>query len=173
MRLVFEVIGHPEPAGSKRAVPIRRKGGGGWVSGGSRVIDANPNVLGWKTEVALAAHAAMMRLHRDNQAGCVIPPPDTLPAPTRPPLFEGPVGLAVVFTLLRPKGHHGTGRNAGKLRDSAPDYPCVKPDATKLLRGVEDAMTGVIWRDDAQVVEQFVSKRYGQPERVKVTVWTL
>jgi hypothetical protein len=153
-RLMFEVIGHPEPAGSKRAVPLHR-GGGGWAGGG-RVIDANPKAAPWKREVAVAAVDAMRIAYGPE-----------------PELFPGPRGLAVVFTVLRPKGHFGTGRNAGRLKESAPPYPIVKPDATKLLRGVEDALTGVVWRDDAQVVEQRVSKRYGEPESAAVTIWGL
>jgi Holliday junction resolvase RusA-like endonuclease len=141
IRLVFEVHGHPEPAGSKRSV------------GRHRIIDANPNVGPWKGQVSERAAAAMA------EAGYV--------------LFDGPLGLAVTFLRIRPQGHFRTGRNAGVVKDSAPAFPIVKPDATKLLRGVEDAMTGVVYRDDAQVVEQFVSKRYGDSEGVKVTVWTL
>jgi Holliday junction resolvase RusA-like endonuclease len=89
------------------------------------------------------------------------------------PLLEGPLGLAVVFNITRPKGHFGTGRNAGALKDSAPYWPTVKPDATKLLRGLEDALTGVVWRDDAQVVEQAVTKRYAEREGARVVVWEL
>jgi Holliday junction resolvase RusA-like endonuclease len=140
-RLVFEVHGHPEPAGSKRSV------------GRHRIIDANPNAGPWKGQVSERAAAAMRAADYA--------------------LLDGPLGLAVIFTRLRPQGHFGSGRNAGVVKDSAPGYPCVKPDATKLLRGVEDAMTGIVYRDDAQVVEQFVSKRYGDSEGVKVTVWTL
>jgi Holliday junction resolvase RusA-like endonuclease len=88
-------------------------------------------------------------------------------------MWDGPVGLAVVFHLRRPKGHFGTGRNADRVKASSPAWPCVKPDCTKLLRGVEDAMTGIVWRDDAQVVEQMVSKVYGAPERAQVRAWSL
>jgi Holliday junction resolvase RusA-like endonuclease len=151
-RLVFKVAGHPEPAGSKRIVGPKRKGGGGWVGGG-RVIDANPNAGPWKGIVSSRAAEAMIA------AGYT--------------LFDGPVGLAVIFTLVRPKGHFGSGRNVLRLKPSAPPFPIVKPDSTKLLRGVEDAMTGIVWRDDAQVVEQMVSKRYGEAEGAQVTVWTL
>lgn len=77
----------------------------------------------------------------------------------RPPL-EGAVRLEVVFRLPRPKGHYRSGRNASQVRPSAPLYPMVKPDATKLLRAVEDALTGILWRDDAQVVHQTVEKVY-------------
>ena len=41
----------------------------------------------------------------------------------------------------------------------------------KLTRAVEDALTGLVWRDDAQVVDEVLSKRYGAPERVEVRVW--
>jgi Holliday junction resolvase RusA-like endonuclease len=84
--------------------------------------------------------------------------------------LEGPLRLDVDFYLPRPKGHMGTGRNAGHVRGSAPAFPIVKPDATKLLRAVEDSLTGVVWRDDAQVAEQHVRKHYGEPARVEVRV---
>jgi Holliday junction resolvase RusA-like endonuclease len=36
----------------------------------------------------------------------------------------------------------------------------TKPDASKLIRAVEDALTHVVYRDDAQVVELVVGKFY-------------
>jgi Holliday junction resolvase RusA-like endonuclease len=141
----FTVVGHPQPAGSKRAFP--NKGGG--VS----VVDDNPKAKSWQAEVSVAAIQAMIDAELE--------------------MFEGPCGMAVIFTLVRPKGHFGTGKNAGVLKESAPPYPIVKPDTTKLLRGVEDAMTTIVYRDDSQVVEQAVSKHYGTPEGVRVSVWTM
>lgn len=47
-------------------------------------------------------------------------------------------------------------------------FPVVKPDADKLLRATLDAFTGVLYADDAQVVEASIVKRYGTPERVEV-----
>ena len=85
-------------------------------------------------------------------------------------LAEGPLRLDVTFFLQRPKGHYGSGRNGHLLKASAPEYPMVKPDATKLLRGVEDALTGIVWKDDAQIVTQNVCKRYGLPERAVIVV---
>ena len=81
-------------------------------------------------------------------------------------LLEGPLELDVVFYLPRPKGHYG----ARGLRPSAPRHPTVKPDATKLLRAMEDACTGLVWRDDAQIVKQVVAKSYGEPARVEIAV---
>lgn len=73
--------------------------------------------------------------------------------------LEGPLSLRVTFRLPRPKGHSG----ARGLLPSAPAYPTTVPDATKLLRCLEDGLTGVLWHDDAQIVEQVVVKVYGQP----------
>jgi Holliday junction resolvase RusA-like endonuclease len=157
-RLAFRVVGHPQPAGSKRAFPIKRKTGGMGVS----VTDANPKAKPWQAAVASAADDAMTLA----LAG-------ELDDPAPASFFHGPLGLSCIFTLARPKGHYRTGRYASSLRPRAPEWPVVKPDCTKLLRAVEDALTGVVWRDDAQVVEQAVSKRYGAPEGVSVVVWKL
>lgn len=82
-------------------------------------------------------------------------------------LLQGPLSLHVEFHLARPKGHYG----ARGLRPSAPTHPTVKPDTTKLLRGLEDALTGIVWRDDAQIVTQHAEKRYATgPEHVRIKV---
>jgi len=49
----------------------------------------------------------------------------------------------------------------------------VKPDIDKLIRSTTDAMTGIIYADDAQIVELSVRKHYGTPERVEVatSIW--
>jgi Holliday junction resolvase RusA-like endonuclease len=162
VRLHFVIHGKPQPAGSKRAFPIRRKQAGGWVATGKvAVTDDNPRARDWKEAVASGGYYAL--------AATV--PPDRYNGD--PSLLTGPLGLAVTFKLARPKGHFGTGRNVSKVKPSAPARPITKPDATKLLRAVEDALTGVVWRDDAQVVEQSVVKVYGEPEGAEVVVWTL
>lgn len=40
-------------------------------------------------------------------------------------------------------------------------YPCVKPDIDKLTRTILDALTGVLYIDDSQVVKLEVCKQYG------------
>jgi Holliday junction resolvase RusA-like endonuclease len=89
-----------------------------------------------------------------------------------PPL-DGPLALEMVFSLPRPKGHFGSGRNAGRVRPSAPAYPATKPDTTKLVRSTEDALKGIVWRDDAQVVEQVARKVYADRPGVLVTVYPM
>jgi Holliday junction resolvase RusA-like endonuclease len=73
----------------------------------------------------------------------------------------GPVIVGIRFRLARPKGHYGTGRNAGQLRPSAPKVPDVKPDIDKLVRSTLDGMGEAgVWRDDCQVVGLWVVKEY-------------
>ena len=49
--------------------------------------------------------------------------------------------------------------------------PTVKPDLDKLVRAILDAGTGILWKDDAQVVEfSRVRKCYGSPARVELSV---
>lgn len=137
------VYGAAAPAGSKRAVVNPS-------SGRAFVIDANKNVAAWKREVRQAAGEAF---HGE--------------------LYTGPVSVEFTFYRVRPKGHYGTGRNDGVLKASAPAYPTQAPDALKLARGVEDALTGLVYRDDAQIVDEVIRKRYGSPARVELTVLPL
>jgi crossover junction endodeoxyribonuclease RusA len=84
-------------------------------------------------------------------------------------LYQGPLQLTVLFYVPRPKSHYGV---KGQLK-SAPRYPTVRPDVTKLVRPLEDSLTGIVWRDDAQVVRQLAEKRYGEPARAEVRVTVL
>jgi len=63
---------------------------------------------------------------------------------------EEPVELLVHFYLERPK----TVKRA---------KPSVKPDLDKLLRSIGDALTGVVIKDDSQIVGVSAKKEYGEP----------
>ena len=77
-----------------------------------------------------------------------------------------PVEMDVTFILPRPKGDYGTGRNATKLKPSAPTHHTKTPDLDKLLRGLLDPMTvkcgGNVLSDDSVVVELNGRKRYAE-----------
>lgn len=137
----FVVHGRPQPAGSKRGF-VNPK------TGGVIITDANAKSRPWKQEVSSAARDVMGDAE----------------------LLAGPLDLKVTFQLARPKGHYGTGRNADVLKPSAPTHPTVKPDTTKLLRAAEDALTGIVWRDDSQVVTQFAQKVYGPHDCAYISV---
>lgn len=46
----------------------------------------------------------------------------------------------------------------------------TRPDSSKLLRAIEDALTGIVFHDDAQIVETHIRKHYGGPERVEIMI---
>ena len=72
------------------------------------------------------------------------------------PIIRGPVSVSMVFLFTRPKGHYGK----RGLKPSAPRWHSVKPDGSKLLRSTEDALSGVLFEDDARIVSSNVEKRY-------------
>jgi Holliday junction resolvase RusA-like endonuclease len=86
------------------------------------------------------------------------------------PLLEGPLLVEITFWMPRPKGHFGSGKNAGKLKANAPRFHVSAPDVLKLARGVEDACQGLIYRNDSAIVTELLQKPYGEPARCEVRV---
>jgi len=84
-----------------------------------------------------------------------------------------PVGVHVIFYQPRNKTDFGTGRNAHRLKPSAPRYPATRPDVDKYLRRVLDALSGVLYADDGQVVTVSAEKRWGDPARAEIKVWVV
>jgi Holliday junction resolvase RusA-like endonuclease len=143
--LTFCVWGHPQPAGSKRALPNKGR------PGAFVVVDDNPKARIWKHLVRKVA--ADVRALVDY------------------PVLEGAVAIKVTFLRERPKAHLRKTPRGEIVRGAAPVYPITKPDTLKLMRAVEDALTGVLYGDDAQIVTQTVSKIYARREGVEITVW--
>ena len=139
----FTVLGQQRPQGSKIPQAIYRDGKP-VVTKTGRVVTVvrndNPHLESWRQQVAWAAKIAF----------------------GDEPLILGPVQMMVVFTLLRTKGHYGSGKNAGKIKASAPTWHTVKPDTIKLVRAIEDSCTGIVWRDDSQVCRHVLEKRWGE-----------
>lgn len=79
--------------------------------------------------------------------------------------------IDITFRMDRPQSHYRTGRFSDTLKDSAPEYPIVRPDLDKLARAVNDALTKVIFKDDSQVVQMLIKKVYGFPEGIKVRIY--
>lgn len=87
----------------------------------------------------------------------------------RPPApLEGPISLTVLVYRSIPKGFSKAKRLAamcGRIR------PTTKPDLKNILAGVEDALKGIIWRDDSQVVDFGESgKWYSEAPRVEIRI---
>ena len=79
----------------------------------------------------------------------------------RPPM-TGVVIVDLCFHMPRPKGHFGTGKNAGIVRGSAPAFPIVKPDIDNLIKFYLDCMNGVVFEDDRQIIRCHASKLYSE-----------
>jgi len=69
------------------------------------------------------------------------------------------VTLSVVYGFARPKG-----------KDRLRCDPCVRPDVDKLCRALMDALTGIAYHDDGQVVALSVRKIYADQVCARVVV---
>ena len=75
-------------------------------------------------------------------------------------LFTEALAVEITFWFQRPRGHYGTGKKAGFVKDSAPRHHTIKPDVENCVKGVLDGMKGIVYRDDSQVVMLIAKKRY-------------
>ena len=93
------------------------------------------------TTEATAGHEAL--IHALAKAQCPEP-------------LTGPLRLAVTFGMPVPKSWSNVKQSkalGGQIK------PTGKPDLDNLLKAL-DGLTGVVWKDDAQVVDITASKRY-------------
>lgn len=70
-----------------------------------------------------------------------------------PPL-EGPIELRVLFLMPRPK------RMQWKTRPMPREWHTGKPDCENIIKSLQDALTGLVWVDDAQVCRLMAEKFY-------------
>jgi Holliday junction resolvase RusA-like endonuclease len=145
----------PAAAGPRPAITITVHGlpapqGSKRHLGNGVMIESSAKVKPWRQDVKHAALAIV----------------DNLPDWT---VLDGPLAVAMTFSFDRPKGHYRTGRNAHLLRAAAPHRPAGMPDLSKLARSTEDALTGVVWKDDARVVEYVaLGKWYAETDAADV-----
>jgi Holliday junction resolvase RusA-like endonuclease len=142
-RLVIEVLGTPAPKGSGRAMLV--DGHARLIASGSTVNQRQ--LRAWDTAVREAAAAAIGHV-------------------AAPPFVGVAVRLWVTFRLVRPAGHWGkTG-----VRRSAPPFPSMKPDLSKLLRATEDTLTGIVFDDDSRIVAATLAKIWAAPGTEGATI---
>lgn len=141
--IAFTVYGVAQPKGNMRA--FQRPGMRGPV-----LTDANRSVKSWQQLVAEAASAALDRLPLEERL-----------------VVSGGVRCEIFYFLPRPQA-----LNTPRYRGVEVAH-IKRPDIDKLTRAVLDALTAVLWVNDAQVVELVAVKRYaaiGLPARVDVRV---
>jgi crossover junction endodeoxyribonuclease RusA len=79
-----------------------------------------------------------------------------------PALLDGPLEVSMLFVMARPKS---------RKKDV---YVTTAPDISKLIRSTEDALTGVVWTDDARVVRYVdTEKRYAVEDELPGLVLTV
>ena len=71
--------------------------------------------------------------------------------------LDGPIGIDVTFRVRRPK-------------TVKRDYPSVAPDLDKYIRACLDALTGICYIDDSQVIQITASKEYAENPGVDIQV---
>jgi Holliday junction resolvase RusA-like endonuclease len=82
-------------------------------------------------------------------------------------LLEGPISLVVKVykpTLKSFSKKKKAAAEAGQLR------PTSKPDVSNYLKLIEDALTGVIWKDDSQIIDCSISKYYSETPRTEIQI---
>ena len=131
--LTFTTPGVPRPQGSMTT----------WRDGGGKTRTRyRPNVYEWRGLVTAAAATARV------EAGDLC-------------FREGPVRLLCVFRTPRPKSHYRTGKYAGELKESAPQWAVGGGDLDKYVRAIGDSLTDAgVWSDDGQVVAISSTKKY-------------
>jgi crossover junction endodeoxyribonuclease RusA len=137
------------------------------------IYDKTKDLRPWRDMVSWAAKAAMAGgfRRRSPDAMKIVGPPhsgdamivDTFTWTTTLELFTGPVGIDILFVRRRPTSM------PKKLTRPHTKFP----DLDKLTRAVLDSMTGIVYQDDAQVVQIYCRKRYaelGETPGILVTV---
>lgn len=78
------------------------------------------------------------------------------------------VGIRVDAYMGIPKS---AARKKRQLMLTGEIRPAKKPDASNILKAVEDGLNGVAYHDDAQIVEAEVRKYYSDDPRTEITLW--
>ena len=71
---------------------------------------------------------------------------------------EGGVGIEISFRVKKPK-------------TVKRDYPTVAPDLDKYIRGVLDALTGIAYQDDSQVIDIKAEKVYSHTPGADIKIF--
>ena len=82
-------------------------------------------------------------------------------------LYAGPVEI-IVTERREPPSRWSKAKRL--LAFAGEIMPIVKPDTDNILKIIKDALTGLMWIDDAQVVSDKVAKVYADAANVEVIV---
>jgi len=88
------------------------------------------------------------------------------------PLDE-PVFMLATFYRPRPKNHY-TSKGELSAEGLRMPKPTTRPDTFKMARSIEDALTGLAYRDDSMICDHVIRKRWcerGGDEGVHLVIW--
>lgn len=143
MIISFFVPGRPQTAGSKTAVPMGARMG--VIEAGSK--ESRLRKKTWRGDLR---DGALEALAGAGEHGAFALKP-----------FDGPLELTVVIIRKRPSAHISSRRNLRTVKEWAELLlPVQRPDTLKIVRAAEDALTGVLWLDDSQIVRHHLHKAY-------------
>ena len=83
------------------------------------------------------------------------------------PVLEGPICMVITAIFPIPKSDTKRTREnklAGRL------LPTRKPDTDNIMKAICDALNGIAYKDDSQIVECHLTKQYGEIGMVEVYV---
>ena len=81
--------------------------------------------------------------------------------------LETPVTLYLYIRVPIPKSHS---KKKVEACLNGLDQPIKKPDASNILKSVEDGMNGIVYKDDSQIINLHVTKVYSTLAGVDVCV---
>ena len=110
------------------------------------LYDSTKGLRPWREKVSWQARAAMKGRYRTLTADSVAFRTGTVVLPQ----FLGAVFLDVTFVRRR---------NKTMPKNATPQHTTY-PDLSKLVRAIEDSMTGIVWAADKQVVETHSRQRW-------------
>lgn len=123
------------------------------------IIEGNPRGQGRPKATRRGKHAGVYESSEDRQNKATIA---SIVVAQRPHFI--PAGIPIHITLscyfARPQAHYNT---KGQVKERyAAASPLVKPDLSNILKAVEDALNGIVWYDDVQIVRETIEKQYAE-----------
>lgn len=84
----------------------------------------------------------------------------------RPP-YSQPISIVITINIPIPKSWSKIRQEMANRREI---MPTGRPDKDNYEKAIFDAMNGIVWLDDAQVVDSFTCKRYSRCPGIEVRV---
>jgi Holliday junction resolvase RusA-like endonuclease len=88
-------------------------------------------------------------------------------------MLEGPLRVDCYFYFSYLNNHYGTGRNAGRLKITAPAWKDTGKDRDNCDKLILDVLTGMFFKNDSQICAGIIIKQYSELPRTEVYITPL